>query len=202
MRLVFVRESDLDHMGGAMTSPIFTDAVQPMTEEQYFALGETAERIELFDGSLFVSPAPTPRHQDISTRLLQILGKAVEGSGLIVFHDINLRLRPDRIPIPDLVITTEVDLDELFVDASAAVLVCEITSPSNAATDKVTKMHYYATAGIPWYLLVDQSTGELQLHQLAEGTYFLHSRVKPGAVLRLVEPIVADIDADALLRRH
>ncbi len=55
-----------------MTPAIFGRG-SPMTEEEFFALGETSERVELFDGSLYVTPAPTPRHQVISRRLANLL---------------------------------------------------------------------------------------------------------------------------------
>jgi Uma2 family endonuclease len=198
MGLVFVRESELDHAGDAMTSAIFTDG-RPMSEAEFLALGETPERIELFDGSLHVTPAPTPRHQRISLELAVILRSAAQRAGLHALEAVNVRLRPDRIPIPDLVITGDIDFDELVVDASAVRLVCEIISPSNAATDRVLKMHYYAAAGIEWYLLIEQETGTLHLHRRHHSHYKEQSVTKPGQVLELTEPVRATIRPEDLV---
>ena len=185
----------------AMTSAIMGQGT-PVTEEEFFALGETSRRIELFDGSLFVTPAPTPRHQVISRRLANLLDPGALDANLTVMEAVNVRLQPGRIPIPDVVVTAEIDLDVLIVDAEDVLLVCEIVSPSNASADKVLKMHYYAVAGIPWYLLVEQETQALHLYELAGGHYREHSVTKPGDVLHLTDPVVAAIAPEDLLPRR
>jgi Uma2 family endonuclease len=55
-------------------------------------------------------------------------------------------------------------------------------------------MHYYAAAGIAWYLLIDQKTTEMQLFRLAGDTYVEHSTARPGEILRLREPVVVNLD--------
>jgi Uma2 family endonuclease len=173
-----------------MSSAIFPRAM-PMTEEEYFALGETPDRVELFDGSLLVTPAPTPRHQHISRRLANAL--EASGPALYVVEAVNVRLRPGLIPIPDIVITEAIDFDSPVIDAEAVHLVCEIVSPSNAATDKVLKMHHYAVAGIPWYLLVEQETGALHLYRLVGDRYKVQSVTRAGQALELTEPVQVTI---------
>ncbi|MFF5217272.1 Uma2 family endonuclease [Micromonospora sp. NPDC000442] len=181
-----------------MTVAVF-DHEGPWTEEDYLALGETSQRVELFDGSLHVTPAPTPRHQRISRKLGNILEAAAEAVGLELLEAVNVRLRPGRVPVPDLVITTPVDLDDPYIEAADVRLVCEIISPGNAATDNVLKMHYYAAAGIEWYLLVEQTTGALRLYQRRGRHYVEHQAVKRGAVLHLNAPVQATIRPEDLV---
>jgi Uma2 family endonuclease len=186
-----------------VTSTAFSH-VFPWTEEEYLALGETQDRVELFDGSLLVSPAPSVRHQNISRRLAMALDAAVEAAGLEMYETINLRLRPNRIPIPDLVIVTPVDPDATVIDATACRLVCEILSPHNPAADRVLKMYYYAEAGIPWYLLVEPKPKlTLRLFKLTGDSYVEQGVGRPGEPLHLTDPVVVDLDpADLDLPRH
>src|SRR5262245_7417520 len=109
----------------------------PWTEEEFFALGETSQRIELFDGTLYVSPAPSLRHQTISTELAIALTPAVEAAGYELLEAVNVRLRRG-IPIPDMVVARDFDPDGTTVEAGQILLVCEIMSPSDAVTDQVT----------------------------------------------------------------
>lgn len=179
-----------------MSAPAF-EHVFPWTEEEFFALGETVDRVELFDGSLYVSPTPTLRHQTLSRRLANALELAAQQRGLEVYRAVNLRLRPGRVPIPDLVLVQPIDLDALVVEAAEVELVCEITS-TDVAADRVTKMHYYAVAGIPWYLLVDPQGPTLQLYRLHGDHYVEEANAAPGQLLRFTAPIVADVDPASL----
>jgi len=182
-----------------VTSGIFGHAL-PWSEEEFLALGETPERVELLDGSLVVTPAPTPRHQMVSRRLANALDRGAESAGLHVHEAVNVRLRKGRIPIPDLAITTDIDLDELVIDADAVRLICEIVSPSSRGMDRVLKMNDYAVSGITWYLLVEPETTTLRLYRLDGTEYVEHAVAGPGQTLALTEPVTATIAPAALFR--
>jgi Uma2 family endonuclease len=83
--------------------------------------------------------------------------------------------------LPDLIVAGPIDLDDPVVDADAVRLVCEVVSPASAVLDRVLKMHAYAAAGIPCYLVAEPDRGSLHSHELRGDTYVT------GSVMQLAE---------------
>jgi len=175
----------------------------PWNEEQYFALGETPNRIELIDAGLWVSPAPNKPHQDISFLLMSGIRPAARAAGLRAYEAANVRLGTDRIVIPDLVVA-DTGPKGGVIEASEVALICEIVSPSNAANDRLLKMQFYAAAQIEWYLLVEPDLADfesvaLRLFRLDGKHYVEHIAVAFGGTLTFNGPFHCVIDTNTLL---
>ncbi|GHJ17551.1 MULTISPECIES: Uma2 family endonuclease [unclassified Micromonospora] len=169
------------------------------TETDYLALDHGLDRIELLDGSLIVTPAPSKRHQLVSWNLVDSLRRAARPLGLLVFEAVNLRLGVNRMVIPDVVVA-DTDDEGTVVEAGEVRLVCEVVSPGNAAADRLVKMQLYAIARIPWYLLVEQDgdSHSLRLHRL-DGEHYVEDAVaKAGETLTVTEPFRWAIDPSVL----
>ncbi|WP_255658191.1 Uma2 family endonuclease [Actinoplanes sp. L3-i22] len=186
-----------------MSQVSLDDHEGPWSEDDYFALGETHQRIELIDGSLWASPAPNRPHQDLSSYIWSALNPAARAVGLRARQAINLRLITGRVVIPDVVVDAGPRLG-VAGEAADTVLVCEITSPSNAATDRLQKRSFYAEAGIPWYLLVEPNFADyesvtLRLLRLDGKAYVEHAVAKTGETLTSDLPFPISIDTEELL---
>jgi Uma2 family endonuclease len=145
----------------------------PLTEADYFSVGPTAARVELWDGTLHACPRETPRHQLIQDALASALRAGREN--MHILPSVAVRLDAGRIAVPDIIVTGGVDLDAPLVDAASVRLVCEVVSPNSAAVDRALKMYSYAAAGIPCYLLAEQEYNSLYSYVLTSGVYVQNS---------------------------
>ena len=140
-----------------------------VTEQEFLALPETSERIELVDGEIVMPPAPSFGHQKI---LLEI-GRALaswadtrEHPVEVVIAPADLRLRRERIVQPDVFVLFErVPRGHVGPIDIVPALCVEITS-GNPLYDRVTKRFLYGEAGVREYWvvhptgLIERFTGE------------------------------------------
>ena len=182
----------------AQHEPALLDHVGPWTEEEFLALPDD-RRIELLDGGLLVSPGPGGRHQRMSSQLWHALGRAAP-SWLEVLEAINVRVRPDCILIPDLVVVTNPGLDLTVWDPADVAMIVEIVSPGSMAADRAIKPQLYAAAGIEHYLRIElgKPSPSSVAYRSQRDRYAEVASPAPGQLLRLAEPFPVELDLAAL----
>lgn len=160
-------------------------------------------KVEIIEGVITVSPSPAKQHNLIAAKVARRLLAAIPDDWN-VFQTQAVSL-PSRLGmfIPDLVVAAEAELDGPGTDmpAGAAELVVEVTSPSNARHDRISKPAAYATAGIPLYLLIDRwapGGPTITLYGEPRGdVYRVLSACKFGEPIKLPEPFDLEIDTSA-----
>jgi Uma2 family endonuclease len=173
-----------------------------ITAEQYDRLPEEiCRRIEIVDGSIIVSPSPTPRHNRIA-RLLANRLEELAPPPWRVTTDVDLRIAD--VPLhnrrPDVVVFGG-DPDVLPIRPLQVLLVVEIMSKGSINADRIDKPAEYASVDIPHYWRLEREGGGLicYTHIFNRTT---QSYVASGAhvgVLKTEHPFAMDIDLDSLL---
>lgn len=130
------------------------------TYADYQQLPDNGMRYEVIGGNLYMSPAPRPKHQQVSAHLLAALHNFVTENQLgQVYHaPVDVILSDLATPVqPDLLFIASEKLDivgDVNIKGTPQ-FVIEIISPGNPAHDRITKFSLYAQAGIPEYWIVD-----------------------------------------------
>ncbi len=136
-------------------------------------LPDDGNRYEAIAGDLYVTPAPSVRHQTVSKRLQVALMHILEDMGYGQVWDAPLGV---RFPAtgegvqPDLLFVSSerrgiVAPDEL---KGAPDLVVEILSPTTAVRDRDLKRRLYERQGVAEYWIVDPEAGAVDVWRFGE----------------------------------
>ncbi len=138
-----------------------------MTAAEYLALGETAERYELIDGVVVMSPSSLPRHGRMAAELTAQIRNSMHahtGPGTPqLFVEIDLLLSPLIVYRPDISaygpgrLSPSVQRLDTPPD-----LIVEILSPTTKPLDLITKRGDYDRFGVGEYWIGDPETGAVR----------------------------------------
>jgi Uma2 family endonuclease len=131
---------------------------------------------ELIDGSIYMSPAPTPQHQRIIGKLYRILTDHIEKNSLgevfISPCDVFLDETANAVQ-PDLIFIAADNSSAVEEDAIHGVpdMLLEILSAGNPQHDLVRKKKLYEKFGVKEYWIINPDTKQASGFQLRDGKY-------------------------------
>jgi Uma2 family endonuclease len=131
---------------------------------------------EMFDGELYASPRPAPRHGHAAVALVAKIGGPFhfdrDPGGWLLLIEPELHFRNDVV-VPDLAAWRRERLpavpDEPYLTL-APDWVCEVLSPSTETIDRGRKLGIYAREGVPHVWLVDPLRQALEVLALVSGS--------------------------------
>ena len=140
-----------------------------MNYDKYCLLPEDGYQYEVFDGELVMTPAPTPKHQEIIVRLTRALDEFVEKNqlGKVYVAPVDILFDPYTILQPDVLFVSEARLHIVQEDAIAGApdLAVEVLSKSTLRKDRVRKLATYSEFGVREYWIVDPVKQTIELYE-------------------------------------
>jgi Uma2 family endonuclease len=129
------------------------------TWADFLALEEDDLR-ELIDGQLLEIDVPNKKHEWIVATLIWLLRSWAERTkaGIVLGSGYKVRISDRRGVMPDVQFTRhgrESILGKEAIESGAPDLVVEVVSPTSVRYDRVQKLRWYASIGVPEYWIVD-----------------------------------------------
>jgi Uma2 family endonuclease len=146
------------------------------------------DRRELVDGVLMEVDVPTKWHERIVTILLVLLDPWARRSGLVALASgYKVRVSASRGAMPDVQILTEAmyeAADENGLSRGRPEIAIEVMSPGSRGHDRVRKLQWYASIGVPEYWIVDTRDRTIEQLVLVRGTYEVKTVAENDEVFR------------------
>jgi len=128
------------------------------TADMARALPDDGQRYEVLDGALFVTPAPSLRHQWVLGQLYMPLREYAERHcvGRVLWSPADIQFSARRLVQPDLFVVPWTEhVPTSWREITQLTLAIEVLSPSTARADRHVKRHLYQSQGVPEYWIVD-----------------------------------------------
>jgi Uma2 family endonuclease len=182
-----------------LTSPKYFEFLRKLASRHYWTAADYDSIpdemvVEIYDGAVYMVPAPTNDHQSVSADILTALRSApAVKDRRRVLQDIDVNVL-GKIYKPDVVALlarsnvqpTPGDLVQIVV---------EISSPSENI-ERTAKKKAYAAQGIPMYIVVDGKPEAhfAEIYQLTGEVYELRTTVQPDERAEFAEPFAFALD--------
>ena len=133
-------------------------ATSSWTLAEFDRLPDDGNKYELVDGELFVTPAPSPAHEELASVLHSILAPYVYAQRLGRVYTPRAVVRTDGSEVePDLMVRPATPrLPEKWAQMPTPSLVVEILSRTTRRRDHEQKRGFYLRLGIAEYWMVDR----------------------------------------------
>lgn len=154
-----------------------------LSDEEFFALPESSNRVELINGVLIVSPSSTPKHQITvgnTFALVRNLSKNIGGTAFVspmdVWLDVGITPQPDVLWIaPEgRCIVGEKRLE------GPPDLVVEVFSPGSIRYDRREKFEIYERYGIFEYWMIDPEEQYIEIYRRENDHFIRQGIYVPG----------------------
>lgn len=144
------------------------------------------ERWEIVAGEAYaMSPAPTPRHQQIVTTLTHALVAYFAGKACrALVAPVDVKLDAENVVQPDIVVVCRPEqIQRTHIDG-APTLVVEVLSPSSILHDRAVKLPLYARHGVREVWLVTPCPHCVEIFLLDGSSYRLAQVLRRLDILR------------------
>jgi len=160
----------------------------PHTWEEFLDLDEQ-DRRELIDGEFVEVEVPGAEHEYTVAQLIYyLIGWAKpRRAGEIYASGYKVRISDKRGVMPDLQYFSKDNphrRQPRAISAGRPDLAVEIHSPESGRYDRVTKLNWYASIGVPEYWIVDPFAYTLQQLILKEGRYVVFASIAGSTIFR------------------
>lgn len=162
------------------------------TVESLETLPDNGLRYEILDGTLLVTPSPTPRHQGAIVELAVLLRAACPADHRVFVAPLDWQPDGRTSLEPDLLVVRRDRIGEKNITQPPA-LVVEVLSPGTARIDRMIKFSRYAEGGIGQCWIVDPRVPSVQVYDLADGAYTLIAEGTGDTPVSVVEPVAVTV---------